>query len=1026
MASFISTQACLVDQILPPIKSGAGRSLLRDNTSLKRLLSNASPTDLQTTPTTQVEGQATSPKHPPPAGEFEKKQEEVTAKHNPSYQPPLDLPSDKSTNAESPGQLPRELLGNFRRWRQESRHGRQLPRYISIIPKDQLVILDPTTAWQPPLVGQPNLPGEVPPNLLQTLLTKAEGRSDNAQPQPSLPNTSLPPQKQAAEQSPPALPEHPEDDSDDATLPWSLSPPTQDRRTRLASLAGSKDLDDPLSGTDGEDVRDDLPPDSSPPQLPGFMKNKTTFLPKPRSQLKAASECRDDKDLHDDKNEQKANGIIDPHANSSPGPKDLTQPNHAKSHKAPERRKSFNSPSQELGVDSPCVVIPELKESTVIPPQDIHMGGAHAHFVGRAPQRIQVEQTPHTGKEVSADQRAIQHVYQPARHRSHPTDEPVSTACVPGTFDEATRHGGIGRSQPSPDNDPAVSGSGQETKLQHQTSTHRYDFAQNQTPPKARSEAHAPSASPASKPLASSDQRIESMQTGIQLQNQEMFEDHEIGSSPPDNTILPGSSHEPSTDTHGLIRPQSYVYTLPQSAKQSTSNHEVRRKRPSDEQEIRSFNKQPRTGQMLPSSSIWDPDLAIVAQESRSHRREYLTKFKKPSIHREGPLVSRVEGSASSAAPRPMAGPALRERMSSQSFPSFRTSIPHSDRGDEEEATVRTQRTSIAAPQVSQQVNEELFEEYQAAYPDYAGSLPHFHQAIQLLKRTSLSGKGFHPYLFDDAIFHHYHAYRAYKADEVDDCENAMSFHNFYNQRIMSPSHVSGLITLEALRSGTFQARVPNSRKRQLSIDSDENEISQDSEYDVDESWSGSHDRLMSHTQNPREQLSRRRLGAESPDLGTPLPQTLQSSVPRPDLPAVRVSSQIKGTERSKAARRSDPFPLSAVQTPESLRRQMSKSKTPRTLPKTFTTTTSSSLQRAAPTSSRKLSAAVSLESKAERSPSPILPKSKAMQQWWQEADTPFKRLERQMRSLPGEQRDGGRAWSDVIDQGINIFTWRS
>lgn len=1031
MASSISTQACLVDQILPPIKSGSGRSLLRDNTSLKRLLSNAPPTYLQTTPTTQVERQATSPKHPPPGGEIEKKkQEEVNAKYNPSHQPPLALPSDKSTNAvsEEPGQLPRQLLGHFRRWRQESRHGRLLPRYISIIPMDQVAMLDLRTAWQPPLIGQPDLPGDVPPNLLQKLSTKAEGRSDEAQPLPSLPNSSLPPQKQAAEQDTPALPEHPDDDSDDAddaAVPWSSSPPTQIRRTTLASLAGSNDRDDPLSGTDGEDARDDLPPDSSPPQLPGFMKNKTTFLPRPRSQLKAVSERREDKDLHADKNEQNVNGIIDPHANNSPNSKDVTQPNHAESHKAPERRKSFKSLSQELGVDSPCVVIPELKESTVILAQDIHMGGATAHLVDRATQRIQVEQTPHTGKPISADQRAIQHMYQPARHRNHPADEPVSTACVPGTFDETSHHRGVGRSQPSPGNDPAVLGSGQETKLQHQTSTNRYDFAQNTTSPEAGGEAHGPSTLHASKPLASTDQRTESMQTGTQLPNQEISEDHEIGSSPPDHTILPGSSREPLTDTHGLIRPQSYVYTLPQSAKQSTSDHEFRRKRPSDEQDIRSFNKQPRTAQMLPSSSIWDPDLALVAQESRSHRREYLTKFKKPSIRREGSLISRVESSASGAVPRPMAGPTPRERMSSQSLASFRTSIPHSD--EEDQATVRIQRTNVTAPQASQLVNQELFEEYQAAYSEYAGSLPHFQQAIQLLKRTSLSGKGFHPYLFDDAVFHHYHAYRAYKADEVDDCENAMSFHDFYNQRIMNPSHVSGLITLEVLRSGTSHATVPRSRKRQLSIESDENEISRDvsrdSEYGIGESWSGSQDRLMSHTQTPRGQLSRRRLGAESPDLGTPLPrQKPRSSVPRPDLQAARVSPQINSIERSKAERRSDPFPLSTVQTPQSMRKQMSK--TPRTLPKTFTTT-SSSLQIAAPAISKKLSAAASLESKAARSPSPILTKAKTMQQWWQEADTPFKRFERQMRSLPGEHRARGRTRSDAIDQGINIFTWR-
>ncbi|RVX67417.1 hypothetical protein B0A52_08770 [Exophiala mesophila] len=1057
MTSSISTQPCLVDQILPPVVSiTSGRSLSRDNTSLKRLLSNAPSSISPANPTTPLERQSAGSTHAPPPKEIEKEQEEVevTAKHNPSDQPHLELPSNESNYAsfqipaQLPAQLPCPLLGHFGRWRQESLQGRLLPGYISKIPKDQLAILNSDNAWRPAIVGQPNLPGDVPPSLLQRLSLKAEGQPDKVEPHPFILNSSSSSPKQASEIQPPArpaLPEHPDDDSDESVVAWSSSPPTQDRRNRLANHAASEDRDDELSDTDSEDALGHLPPDSSPPQLPAFTKTKTTFLPKPGSQLpskpKDMSEREKGTASDEEEKTQNINVTIDPCANTSPDSKNLTQPEHPKPDEATEHGQSCKTPPQELRVAGPRDEMPQPTVTVTIE-QDVRMEGTNPHLVGGAIQKVQVKQTPRPGREGSVDQESTQHVDQPGRHLNHPGDEPVSTACVPGTFDENTTLGEVVRSRPYPSNDSASSGLSRGVQSQHQGSTQRHEFAQDIASPKARSEAYGPSALHAGNPLASSDQETESMQIWTPVPNLEMSEDQEIGSSPPDHDILPDSSSGPSNDRHGMSRLQSYLYALPQTIEQKNRSHEFGRKRASDEKDVPSINKHPRTAQTLPSSSILDPDLAVIAQEARVQRREYLTKWKKPANRRQDSLTARVDNSASRAASDPLAGTISRARMPSQSLPGARTSILQTDGGDEEgQAVVRTHRTDVVAPQASQQLTStyegQLFSEYQAAYPEYAGSLSHFQQAMRLLRRTSLSGKGFHPFLFDDAIFHHYHTYRAYKADEVDDCENAMSFHEFYNQRIINPSHVLGLITLEALRWEESQAPVPRPRKRQLSVDTSEDDMPRELEYGMDGSWSDSQGGPTSDrggtstaqsqvmTQTPRAQVFRRRLGDESPDLGTPIPrQKLQSSVPQSHLQAARVISG-EGVERGRVGRRSDPLPASKIQAPESVRKHVKK--TPRTMPKTFTMTAatlSSPVPRAAPFNSRMHSEA-HLESQLAQSHSPTQTKARPMQHWWQEADTPFKRFERQMSSLPGECGAFMKARSDAIDQGINIFTWR-
>ncbi|KIV94217.1 hypothetical protein PV10_02005 [Exophiala mesophila] len=1056
MTSSFSTQPCVVDQILPPIVSiTSGRSLSRDNTSLKRLLSNAPSSISQANPTTQRERQFAGSNHAPPPKDIEKGQEEVevTAKHNPSDQLHLELPSNDSNNASSqiPAQLPCQLIGHFRRWRQESLQGRLLPCYISIIPKDQQAILDSDNAWRPAIVGQPNLPGDVPPNLLQELSLKAEGQSDKVEPRPSILNSPLSSPKQASEiQLParPALPEHPDDDSDDSdesAVAWSSSPPTQDRRNRLADHAAFENRDDESSGTDSEDALGHLPPDSSPLQLPAFTNDRTTFLPKPGSQLSSKpntmSERTEEKASDGDEKNQNVNVIIDPCANTSPDSNNLTQPEHPKPDEAPEYGQSCKSPPQELRVASPRDEMPQPTVPVTIE-QDMRMDGTNPHLAGGAIQKVQVKQTPRPGKEVPADQDSIQHVDQPGRHRSLPADEPVSTAFVPGTFDDNTTLGEVVRSQPYPSNDPASPGLSRGIQFQHPGGTQRHDFAQNIASPKVKSEAYGLSAVHAGKPLASSDQGTESMQIWTTAPNLEMSEDYEIGSSPPDHAILPDSSSGPSNDKHGMSRLQSYLSALPQTIEQNNSSNEFRRKRASEEKDAPASHKHPRPAQTLPSSSIRDPDLAVIAQELRVHRREHLTKWKKPATRRQDSLHTRVDSSASRAASNPLAGTISRSRMSSQSLPGARTSILQTYGDDEEgQAVVRTHRTDVEAPQTSLQLRStyerQLFSEYQAAYPEYAGSLSHFQQAMRLLRRTSLSGKGFHPFLFDDAIFHHYHTYRAYKADEVDDCEDAMSFHEFYNQRITRPLHVLGLITLEALRWEESQAPVPRPQKRPLPLDMSEDDMPRHLEYGMDGSWSDSQGGPTSHvagtsteqsqvmTQTPGAQVLRRRLGAESPDLGTPLPrQKLQSSVPQSHLQAASVSSR-KGIEGGRVDRRSDPLPISKVQTPESVRNHVRK--TPRTMPKTFTITAaalSSPEPRAAPVNSRMHSEA-RLESKAAQSHSPTQTKARPMQPWWQEADTPFKRFERQMSSLPGECGALMKARPEAIDQGINIFTWR-
>lgn len=90
--------------------------------------------------------------------------------------------------------------------------------------------------------------------------------------------------------------------------------------------------------------------------------------------------------------------------------------------------------------------------------------------------------------------------------------------------------------------------------------------------------------------------------------------------------------------------------------------------------------------------------------------------------------------------------------------------------------------------------NETTFYAFQRAYPEYRGKLDNFIKACQLLIKMRNSNSPLHPFLYDDAVFHHYHSYRQYLLALVESGEDALPFGVFYVTHITTPNHLGGVI----------------------------------------------------------------------------------------------------------------------------------------------------------------------------------------------------------------------------------------
>ncbi|RMZ79203.1 hypothetical protein DV738_g3503, partial [Chaetothyriales sp. CBS 135597] len=200
-----------------------------------------------------------------------------------------------------------------------------------------------------------------------------------------------------------------------------------------------------------------------------------------------------------------------------------------------------------------------------------------------------------------------------------------------------------------------------------------------------------------------------------------------------------------------------------------------------------------------------DPDYYPVIEANRTRRSAELTSLasRKPdpqhmSCSPEAPDVSRSRKPSLAA----RSGTDISRRASPSDL-ARRSSTP---------LTAPSHRSNMAAsPRGSSRlVTNTLFDQYGSVYQDYQGDQRSFENAVALLKRLRREGKGPHPFLFDDFIFHHYHSYRPYLVSVASSSEDPVSYGRYYDLSIQSPDHSQGVITLATLASDSSQPVAPS------------------------------------------------------------------------------------------------------------------------------------------------------------------------------------------------------------------------
>ena len=162
------------------------------------------------------------------------------------------------------------------KWRGSLISGRPcIPRTAQIIPRPQLKLLATDSRWQPPLIGHPMIPGNVPLDLLNCLTAAADTAAVE------LERLSSPHEPQATQHQSNLL----EDSAEISTEAGRLS--QQKAQPSLAALSGkvdSEDEEEPESFVNSQEWPPSLPPSSAEPSLP----KKGTSLP-PNSSVPASA-----------------------------------------------------------------------------------------------------------------------------------------------------------------------------------------------------------------------------------------------------------------------------------------------------------------------------------------------------------------------------------------------------------------------------------------------------------------------------------------------------------------------------------------------------------------------------------------------------------------------------------------------------------------------------------------------------------------------------------------------------------------
>ncbi|KIW42070.1 uncharacterized protein PV06_05654 [Exophiala oligosperma] len=675
---------------------------------------------------------------------------------------------------ERPSQLPTSLVRHFRRWREEARSGRYIPRYLQKIPKDQEALLESDDSWQPPLVGRTVIPGQIPIHLNEQLMILTDQKDSQVEKQ--LPinepisacQKSITPDnhhKKTLQERRLVNAASDSEESDVSAASWSPSPPTQDRRRQV------------------------LPADSP---LPSARKRRNFNVKSadidieapPRTRSVSSTHGNDNQPLLSQSTSQISRLPVIPHS-------DLVT-NRAVSEVDQGVRRV---PIQSLGEPTTSKPIaPDTLEG--ISPAAISGSFAGPKKATSPSKRnIQVERTPYILK------RPLPHLVKTAFNGTDITDESglASSGCVPCSYDE--RNCALL---------PAVQASSDVPSIESCTVPQTDTLQPN----------HASSGDPASGhrhliPNENVQQLKSAPQTNENKDDKgprvNAAED-EIGilSRSVDSARLDSTSDRsrradssPSRNDHRVEAKSQTAGSGSETAQGDPAVQVILDALTSHDQSIEVIGDadNTRTGPTKYTAPVAanSSDPAYVAELGHHCRTALKSISKQPSLSRKS--TSSAKDATSSVGKLPSAptgdgSPSL--RTSAPSPRQLSTPVTHSSAyGNVEDPFKLQSNDSPSQVPTTLVIHLHLvFRRYQNAYTDYRGDFTAFENACRLLSKFWVMGKGLHSYLYDDAIYHHHHGFRRYLLDEAAEEETRiMTFDEYYLQRVDEPTHTKRIVT---------------------------------------------------------------------------------------------------------------------------------------------------------------------------------------------------------------------------------------
>ncbi|KAK4939879.1 hypothetical protein LTR10_019947 [Elasticomyces elasticus] len=940
--------------------------------------------------------------------------------------------------------LPTGLIRHFARWRQEARSGRYVPRYVQKIPEDQATLLESEDSWQPPLVGHPSRPGQVALPLLERLCQAADQKASNMEEVENIPDSrstepELPAVASANELRSSLI--DVESDSEASEASWSASPPTQERRGRILPADSPPlvprqtkrpipRLVNTLDQREDTTQQQSASSDSLHASYPGAAAQKDSHEGRPREVVSSA------KGTHETSNTQSTEESSNPCADPLTSSAELTSDKE-------KGTKLSQSSSQTL------------KE--------------HSNSAGNG---VQVERTPHVPKgnwdRASSDLVGI----------IDNADLPLS--CIPAThYENTNKHSKKLRAAEMPQPSLSSENEKQCPRTRGRMPTNGVEAANS--PPDAQTallhvpRRVVPSATPTKADTVGSEGPEEESheatqaisETRLPASSHESQNAHvpiEYGFVPvedvatktqPSRGALLGSSHFQQTGPHrpvdyGLVAAEEAATDQMAQAQAGSMLEEVvassqavveRGSRPilagKRTHADQAFSPTKRRRKTLPTTSerAFDPAYASVYRSIEESRRAQLSRIAKPkSLSGQSASSSVKDPGNAGDALRMSSSPAMRSQPPVTADVSPRASTPITRASvyadiDGHEGKVRPS-DSISQTLAPLLIDlPPVFEQFQAAYPDYNGDLDDFANSCRLLGHLLRRGQAPHQFLLDDAIYHHLDSYRRYLAEEgAYGPDRPMSFHEYYAQRVEIPTHLKSIVTLKMFqdpssRSNSEASRRISGRAARNTSFADIPTLLSRKEVSVGEKFTttlevnrekANNEKNLSQSDEAVEQWRHEVSCPASPELGTPDVDRSRSDISMTDCDVLDPNVP------KPAPRTSDPRPPEKKGT-VSVRPTSAAMAPPMTKP-----STAAHFKMPAKTSTSRKSALNGPSAPGVLSQSPAV---KKFTKWWVDPDTPFNRYANHYASLPQEKltRNKVQQTKGTINPGgIDIFSWRT